>query len=670
MVPHVASALQKSFFGLSSSRLNRRYRDISSGIDNAQYQHATAGLSPEDMEMESISQRGGRRRRRRRDDFDDDEEDEEDDLGDVLSKTPINERYFSQPDLQLGKNGLGKKEGAVSRSQGNVHRMDGADGDKADDDDSKPAKSRLHGHPRYVKGQGRNKRGEKSSALSDTSEAPSLASHVRRVRVPSQASDVDQFLDDLFMPVLDDAGVAGAATGGNVDDGLSDARSLAASMRGGGNADDVEIESFSRQGSAKRRSILRQGLDDYGAVEDVAATSVLGRIDSLLNSLKGGKDSPADDDRKRSSGQAMGFQPIPGMVSPTTPMMSPPPMLMPTPIHSMIGPGGGASNPQSLMMMQQQQQSGAASMDGAQAAMAFTYVPVPVYNMGGASMPGMQGIMPGPGMMGEAVPSIPDPRTSSPTKSAGKGGGGEDEQQQVQQQMVYQQAFLQNAVAQNMQIQQQLMMQNQALTQLLQTPSPSASTPMASMAMSPPSLFNMQQSASMKPAAGSSPSSAEQSMQQHRRQPAEMYFGESAHRRASADNLLDSSVATPLATASAHDRQLDAMKQRSLSTPNTPKTSTSHGPEQAPTMPMDPYTRAGTIRIGKWRWPPPKDETMGDEEAEGFFQFKMRKMQERKFSREEAEQAARADDAKEMDEFEFDGENIHYMHSSSCDNIF
>lgn len=61
----------------------------------------------------------------------------------------------------------------------------------------------------------------KSSAMSDTSEAPSLASHVRRVRVPSQASDVDQFLDELFMPVLD----------GNLDE-LSDARSLAASIKG------------------------------------------------------------------------------------------------------------------------------------------------------------------------------------------------------------------------------------------------------------------------------------------------------------------------------------------------------------------------------------------------------------------------------------------------------
>lgn len=58
--------------------------------------------------------------------------------------------------------------------------------------------------------------------MSDTSEAPSLASHVRRVRVPSQASDVDQFLDDLFSPVLDP----------NIDE-LSDARSLAASIKGG-----------------------------------------------------------------------------------------------------------------------------------------------------------------------------------------------------------------------------------------------------------------------------------------------------------------------------------------------------------------------------------------------------------------------------------------------------
>lgn len=57
----------------------------------------------------------------------------------------------------------------------------------------------------------------------DTSEAPSLASHVRRVRVPSQASDVDQFLDDLFSPVLE---------GSNMLDDLSDVRSLVSNLKG------------------------------------------------------------------------------------------------------------------------------------------------------------------------------------------------------------------------------------------------------------------------------------------------------------------------------------------------------------------------------------------------------------------------------------------------------
>jgi myosin-15 len=42
---------------------------------------------------------------------------------------------------------------------------------------------------------------------------------------------------------------------------------------------------------------------------------------------------------------------------------------------------------------------------------------------------------------------------------------------------------------------------------------------------------------------------------------------------------------------------------------------------------MDAYTRARTVRIGKWRWPPPKED--GDALAEGFFQFKMRKMKAR-----------------------------------------
>lgn len=88
---------------------------------------------------------------------------------------------------------------------------------------SQYAGRRSAGHSnRYVE---RSDYGTRSSAMSDTSEAPSLASHVRRVRVPSnidQFSDVDQFLDDLFSPVLD----------GSLDE-LSDARSLSTSIRGG-----------------------------------------------------------------------------------------------------------------------------------------------------------------------------------------------------------------------------------------------------------------------------------------------------------------------------------------------------------------------------------------------------------------------------------------------------
>ena len=72
---------------------------------------------------------------------------------------------------------------------------------------------------------------------------------------------MDQFLDDLFMPVLDT----------NIDDGLSDARSLAASMRGGGEVEEIKngakenkmaeasnMIEFQRIGSFKRKSLLPQ----------------------------------------------------------------------------------------------------------------------------------------------------------------------------------------------------------------------------------------------------------------------------------------------------------------------------------------------------------------------------------------------------------------------------
>lgn len=91
--------------------------------------------------------------------------------------------------------------------------------------------------------------------FTDTSEAPSLASHVRRVRVPSnvdQFSDVDQYLDDLFSPVLD----------GSLDE-LSDARSLSTSIRGGRmdffEAPDISSDFDDLQSASKLERVIKGG---------------------------------------------------------------------------------------------------------------------------------------------------------------------------------------------------------------------------------------------------------------------------------------------------------------------------------------------------------------------------------------------------------------------------
>ncbi|XP_039291022.1 unconventional myosin-XV [Nilaparvata lugens] len=182
-----------------------------------------------------------------------------------LSHSRLNERYHSMERIQesdtvgeLTKAEEDNLESVSQRGENRKYSLTGASSDvlvshsqlefdfaelsATRSEDDKGSSYMMRGHPRFIKSQYTGKRaapgshssrahietsraqsersetGVKSSALSDTSEAPSLASHVRRVRVPSQASDVDQFLDDLFSPVLDQ---------------LSDARSLAASIKGG-----------------------------------------------------------------------------------------------------------------------------------------------------------------------------------------------------------------------------------------------------------------------------------------------------------------------------------------------------------------------------------------------------------------------------------------------------
>jgi hypothetical protein len=205
--------------------------------------------------------------------------------------------------------------------------------------------------------------------------------------------------------------------------------------------------------------------------------STLCNPDAFLAAVRGGgDDGDASPQRKNTTSDFtqtpnVGFQPIPGLISPTPMMggmMSPPPMLMPTPIPggqlSMMGAGGYPSLTSPMMLGGQ----GAANASDMQAAMAFTYVPIPVYNMSGMGM-GMNNLGILSPNAGAAEPGRTQPQGTSTPLAAGASvqAGADSIQNMSAAQMSYQQAFLQNAVAQNMQIQQQLMMQNQALSQLL-----------------------------------------------------------------------------------------------------------------------------------------------------------------------------------------------------------
>lgn len=246
--------------------------------------------------------------------------------------------------------------------------------------------------------------------MSDTSEAPSLASHVRRVRVPSQASDVDQFLDELFMPVLD----------GNLDE-LSDARSLAASIKGSREArspgDQTVVENRRRIDCQAKSQRLFATVDDFiqgmlAGSEDIEISA-----SELSTRIKGGGNMDIPNQNT-----AFNFSPI------AQSMMSPP-MMMP-----MFSPTQQVPSAQNTNM-----------------SMGAGFMPIPIYSMQGLSLP--------------QYPNSP------PSQSG----------DMMAYQQNLQRAFLQSAMAQNIQIQQQLLAQNQALQQLLvQSPQNSTQQPVRS----------------------------------------------------------------------------------------------------------------------------------------------------------------------------------------------
>ncbi|XP_071526723.1 unconventional myosin-XV isoform X1 [Panulirus ornatus] len=240
--------------GLSGSRLNERYHSV----ERLSEQRALFnGQAAQDLDnLESVSQRG-------------------------VAKSLSGSRTWNKYDLLEERNGVegGEDENKTEYSRVSNRYIKGGQAGRRAHGPGSHHSTRAYIEREYLK----------SSAMSDTSEAPSLASHVRRVRVPSQASDVDQFLDDLFMPVLN-----------SQLDELSDARSLAASIKGGVHAagpqqaeddlDDSIALARTRQGSFRRQSLLH-ALQDVDLNESL---TTLANIPLLTEALKGGGQGAAE----------------------------------------------------------------------------------------------------------------------------------------------------------------------------------------------------------------------------------------------------------------------------------------------------------------------------------------------------------------------------------------
>lgn len=166
----------------------------------------------------------------------------------------------------------------------------------------------------------------------------------------------------------------------------------------------------------------------------------------------------------------------------------------------------------------------------------------------------------------------------SPVSSSG------DPLQYQQQQM--QRAFLQSAMVQNLQIQQQLLAQNQALKTLLNQQDTTTPT------QSPSSLTN------------SAKAPRKSSFKDRVTSPQFANDNERNRKTSSDSNHSQHHIPIP---------------------PPMPPQLEYHDPNH-PRPFLDPYGRAKTVRIGKWRWPPPQDGTQ-PEIDENFMHFKMRQNQ-------------------------------------------
>lgn len=155
-----------------------------------------------------------------------------------------------------------------------------------------------------------------------------------------------------------------------------------------------------------------------------------------------------------------------------------------------------------------------------------------------------------------------------------------------------QRAFLQSAMVQNLQIQQQLLAQNQALQTLLSQQDPAQPNAGQSSGGGSSSSQNAVHKSGFKNRVSSSP------------------FAEQDRNRKSSFENNNSHIPPP-------------------PPPPMPPPLEFHDPSGARPF-LDPYGRAKTVRIGKWRWPPPQDGTQVDLSDENFMHFKLMRQNQRK----------------------------------------
>ncbi|KAG7210137.1 hypothetical protein KM043_011699 [Ampulex compressa] len=423
--------------------------------------------------------------------------------------------------------------------------------------------------------------GVKSSAMSDTSEAPSLASHVRRVRVPSQASDVDQFLDELFMPVLD----------GNLDE-LSDARSLAASIKGSADSGPTvapKNEQLQQQDTTRVQT-LNDFVDTMMNREEYTGISAK----ELAKKIKGGGNMDIPNQNA-----AFNFNPIsPGMMSPPMmmPMFTPPQQVPPAPSTNMnMGPG---------------------------------FMPIPIYSMQGLSLP--------------QYPNSP-PNQSNDMMAY----------QQNLQRAFLQSAMAQNIqiqqqlLAQNQALQQLLVQSPQnSAQQPVSFREPEDGELWSTEKRGAPSQANSQRQETMTVKAQIHRSQSPPRKNSEVARKTSVDYGgrkvsverKSADKKPAVQSDVKRSSSNKSNVQSNFTNVLSELKNRKSSVDsNLSSSSNSKGVPPPPPMPppleshdpsesrpfLDPYGRAKTVRIGKWRWPPPSDSNE-NQSQDSFIEFKMR----------------------------------------------